>query len=149
MTDGIDTAVLEGTGQKLLKASDRAREQERMYASRKRVNQVALSLSLAAMMFGLVWLVWILWDTVRLGVGGLTWATVSQMTPPPNEAGGIANALYGSFLMVMLATFVATRLARPVDGRGRFLTSSPRVRVIHLERRLRAYLMLHANRSLV
>jgi phosphate transport system permease protein len=107
MSNGIDTA-LEGTGKKLLKASDRAREQERMYASRKRVNQIALTLSLAAMMFGLVWLVWILWDTVRLGVGGLTWATVSQMTPPPNEAGGIANAIYGSFLMVMLATFVAT-----------------------------------------
>jgi phosphate transport system permease protein len=107
MSNGIDT-VLEGTGEKLLKASDRAREQERIYASRKRVNQIALTLSLAAMMFGLVWLVWILWDTVRLGVGGLTWATVSQMTPPPNEAGGIANAIYGSFLMVMLATFVAT-----------------------------------------
>jgi phosphate transport system permease protein len=30
------------------------------------------------------------------------------MTPPPNEAGGIANAIYGSFLMVMLATFVGT-----------------------------------------
>ena len=107
MSNGLGTA-LEGTGEKLLKASDRAREQERIYASRKRVNQIALTLSLAAMMFGLVWLVWILWDTVRLGVAGLTWATVSQMTPPPNEAGGIANAIYGSFLMVMLATFVAT-----------------------------------------
>ena len=30
------------------------------------------------------------------------------MTPPPNEAGGLANAIYGSFLMVMLATFVGT-----------------------------------------
>jgi phosphate transport system permease protein len=30
------------------------------------------------------------------------------MTPPPNEVGGIANAIYGSFLMVTLATFVAT-----------------------------------------
>jgi phosphate transport system permease protein len=60
------------------------------------------------MAFGLVWLIWILFETVRLGIGGLTWATVSQMTPAPNEVGGIANAIYGSFLMVMLATFVAT-----------------------------------------
>jgi phosphate transport system permease protein len=28
------------------------------------------------------------------------------MTPPPNEAGGIANALWGSFVMVLLATCV-------------------------------------------
>ena len=35
-------------------------------------------------------------------------ATLTQMTPPPNEAGGLANAIYGSFLMVLLATFVGT-----------------------------------------
>ncbi len=78
------------------------------YRARKRLNAVALVLSLAAMAFGVFWLIWILFETVRLGIGGLTWATVSQMTPAPNEVGGIANALYGSFLMVMLATFVAT-----------------------------------------
>lgn len=75
---------------------------------RKRVNAVALVLSLAAMAFGLFWLFWILWETVRLGIGGIVLATFTEMTPAPNEAGGIANALYGSFLMVMLATFVGT-----------------------------------------
>ena len=78
------------------------------YARRKRVNIVALTLSLLAMGFGLFWLFWILWETLRLGLGGLTLATLTQMTPPPNEAGGIANALYGSFLMVLLATCVGT-----------------------------------------
>jgi phosphate transport system permease protein len=78
------------------------------YARRKRVNIVALTLSLGAMAFGLFWLFWILWETLRLGVGGLAWATLTQMTPPPNEAGGIANAIYGSFLMVLLATCVGT-----------------------------------------
>jgi phosphate transport system permease protein len=78
------------------------------YARRKRINILALTLSLAAMAFGLFWLFWILWETLRLGVGGLTWAALTQMTPPPNEAGGIANAIYGSFLMVLLATFVGT-----------------------------------------
>jgi phosphate transport system permease protein len=60
------------------------------------------------MAFGVFWLVWILWETLRLGIGGLALATFTEMTPPPNEAGGIANAIFGSFVMVMLATFVGT-----------------------------------------
>ena len=78
------------------------------FKQRKRVNQIALTLSLLAMAFGLCWLVWILWETIRLGIGGLTLATLTEMTPPPNEAGGIANAIFGSFLIVLLATFVST-----------------------------------------
>ncbi|HEY2257717.1 MAG TPA: phosphate ABC transporter permease PstA [Variovorax sp.] len=78
------------------------------FASRKRVNVIALSLSLAAMAFGVFWLIWILWETLRQGVGGLTIATLTQMTPPPNEDGGIANAIFGSLVMVLLATFVGT-----------------------------------------
>ncbi len=78
------------------------------YLARKRTNWIALALSLAAMAFGVFWLVWIVWETVRLGFAGLTWVTLSQMTPPPNEAGGLLNAILGSFLMVLVATFVAT-----------------------------------------
>lgn len=89
-----------------MSATDAARL--RRYNSRKRTNMVATALSLAAMSFGLFWLGWILWETLRLGLDGLNWATVSQMTPPPNEAGGLANAIYGSFIMVLLATFVGT-----------------------------------------
>jgi len=100
--------AVNGTGARLLQAAELNRVREQKYAARKRVNKVALALSLAAMVFGVFWLVWILWETVRLGVGGLAWATVTQMTPPPNEVGGIANAIYGSFLMVLLATFVGT-----------------------------------------
>jgi phosphate transport system permease protein len=54
------------------------------------------------------WLTWILWETLRLGLAGLTVATFTQMTPPPNEVGGLLNAIYGSFVMVGLATFVGT-----------------------------------------
>ena len=79
-----------------------------MFARRKRVNQVATLLALAAMAFGLFWLFWILWETVSLGLGGISLATFSQMTPPPNDEGGLANAIYGSFLMVLLATCVGT-----------------------------------------
>ena len=78
------------------------------FARRKRTNQIALVLSLAAMSFGLFWLFWILWETIRLGLGGISIATFTQMTPAPNDPGGIANAIYGSFLMVLLATFVGT-----------------------------------------
>ena len=96
------------TSARLIRSQDLSQERERMYTRRKRVNRIALALSLAAMAFGVFWLIWILWETIRLGFAGLTWATVSQMTPPPNEAGGILNAMWGSLLMVLLATFVGT-----------------------------------------
>jgi len=96
------------TGQRLLQAADLNQVRQSRYAQRKRVNGVALTLSLMAMTFGLFWLFWILFETIRLGVGGLTLDTLTQMTPPPNDAGGLANAIYGSFLMVLLATFVGT-----------------------------------------
>jgi len=80
----------------------------RKHAGRKRVNFLALTLSLGAMAFGLVWLVWILVETVRLGLDGLAIATFTQSTPPPMEAGGLANALVGSLMMVGLATLIGT-----------------------------------------
>lgn len=98
------------TSEQLINAQVVLSSREIKFRQRKRVNQIALTLSLLAMAFGLFWLVWILWETVRLGLGGLTMATMTEMTPPPNEAGGIANAIYGSFLMVLLATFVGTPL---------------------------------------
>ena len=96
------------TGDSLLRAAELAEQRERMYLARKRVNRIALTLSLVAMSFGVFWLVWILWSTVQLGIGGLTWTALSQMTPPPNEAGGLLNAMWGSLLVVLLATFVGT-----------------------------------------
>jgi len=80
-----------------------------MHAKRKRVNAVALTLSLGAMAFGVFWLIWILFETIYLGIGGLSLATFTQMTPPPQgEGGGLANAIFGSFVMVGLATLVGT-----------------------------------------
>ena len=87
-------------------ASQKAREAR--FAHRKLVNKIALTLSLMAMAFGLFWLTWILFETISRGIGGLTFDTLTQMTPAPNDEGGLANAIYGSFLMVMLATLVAT-----------------------------------------
>ena len=39
-------------------------------AKRKLINNTALALSLLAMAFGLFWLMWILIEVMRLGVGG-------------------------------------------------------------------------------
>ncbi|HEX7688774.1 MAG TPA: phosphate ABC transporter permease PstA [Burkholderiaceae bacterium] len=80
-----------------------------MHNRRKRVNVIALSLAFGAMAFGVFWLVWILIETVRLGGGGLNLALFTESTPAAmSDGGGLANALYGSALMVLVATFIGT-----------------------------------------
>lgn len=80
-----------------------------LFKKRKRINAIALVLSLGAMLFGLVWLAWILAKVLYLGIGGLSLATFTEMTPPPNSDGvGLANAIYGSMVMVLSATAIGT-----------------------------------------
>ncbi|MFY9514176.1 MAG: phosphate ABC transporter permease PstA [Rubrivivax sp.] len=80
-----------------------------MHRKRKVVNAVALTLALGAMAFGVFWLIWILVETVHLGFGGLALQVFTESTPPPQaEAGGLANAIVGSLLMVGLATALGT-----------------------------------------
>jgi phosphate transport system permease protein len=81
----------------------------RKHVGRKRINKIALTLSLAAMAFGLFWLAWILIETVRLGVGGLALSVFTENTPPPQaDSGGLANAIVGSAIMVLMATCIGT-----------------------------------------
>jgi phosphate transport system permease protein len=83
----------------------------RLSKARKRrtINAIALTLSLSAMAFGLFWLIWILIETFRLGVGGLAFSVFTENMPPPMaETGGLANAIVGSVIMVSLATLVGT-----------------------------------------
>jgi phosphate transport system permease protein len=78
-------------------------------ARRKLTNRVALALSLGAMAFGVFWLAWILWDVLRLGVGGMSLQLFTVDTPPPNSAvGGLRNAIVGSLILVGLSTAVGT-----------------------------------------
>ena len=80
-----------------------------LHRRRKVVNALALMLSLGAMAFGLFWLIWILFETVRLGLGGLSLQVFTESTPPPQaEVGGLANAIVGSLIMVSLATALGT-----------------------------------------
>src|SRR5688572_1958660 len=75
---------------------------------RKLTNRVALGLSLVAMAFGLFWLLWILFEVVRLGFGGLSVDLFTKMTPPPGSEGGLLNAIAGSLIMVGLAMAIGT-----------------------------------------
>jgi phosphate transport system permease protein len=102
------SAVIHNTSAGLVKTQDLQQARLANFSRRKLVNQIALTLSLIAMAFGLFWLAWILLETIRLGFEGIAIATFTQMTPPPNEVGGLANALWGSFLMVSLATCIGT-----------------------------------------
>ena len=92
----------------MMVVDDRESVRRRLHARRKLVNGVALTLALGAMAFGLFWLLWILIETVRLGLGGLSLSLFTQMTPPPLAEGGLANAIFGSIAMVTLATLLGT-----------------------------------------
>jgi ABC-type phosphate transport system permease subunit len=64
---------------------------------------VALTLAFGAMAFGVFWLVWILFETIRLGGGGLNWALFTESTPAAmSDGGGLANAIFGSVMMVVV-----------------------------------------------
>jgi phosphate transport system permease protein len=79
------------------------------HRNRKVVNAVALTLSMGAMAFGMFWLAWILFETIRLGIGGIALSVFTEMTPPPMaETGGLLNAIFGSLVMVSLATLLGT-----------------------------------------
>ncbi|WP_340610114.1 phosphate ABC transporter permease PstA [Xenorhabdus bharatensis] len=78
---------------------------------RRQKNRLALFLSMATMVFGLFWLVWILISTITKGLDGMSVALFTEMTPPPNsEGGGLANAIVGSGLLIFWATVFGTPL---------------------------------------
>ena len=96
------------TSSNLLQTAAQAQARQAKYQQRKRLNQLALTLTMAAMLFGVLCRNRILWETIRLGVGGLSLALFTEMTPPPNDAGGLANAIFGSLVLVAMATLVGT-----------------------------------------
>ena len=67
-----------------------------------------LLMSLGTMAFGMAFLLWILWVLFAKGFGALSPTLFTQMTPPPGSAGGLANAIYGSVMIVLVATFIST-----------------------------------------
>lgn len=89
-------------------STETSRVSERLYRKRNIINRIAILLSCAAAVFGLFFLAWILWTTISKGIGGINFALFTQNTPPPQEAGGLANAFYGSMMMCGLAIAIGT-----------------------------------------
>jgi len=80
-----------------------------IYQRRKMVNQVGLTLSMFAMCLGLFVLVWILFVLFKNGIQSLDWAMFTHSTPAPgSEGGGLANAIVGSLMMVLVTTVIGT-----------------------------------------
>jgi phosphate transport system permease protein len=80
----------------------------RLYAARRRRNGIMLSLSLAATMVGLGWLVLILAVLLWEGFSGLSLAVFTEMTPPPGSDGGLLNPIIGSLILTVLAVLIGT-----------------------------------------
>ena len=81
-----------------------------LYRRRGITNVVALFLSCATALFGLFFLAWILWTLVAKGISGINWQLFTQMTPPPMEEGGLANAFFGSAVMCAMAIAIGAPL---------------------------------------
>jgi len=80
-----------------------------LYRRRQRANAVGLTLSMGAMVLGLVVLLWILVVLFKNGLSAVDWNMFSQDTPAPGtEGGGLRNAIVGSLMMVGLTVLVAT-----------------------------------------
>jgi phosphate transport system permease protein len=80
----------------------------RIYYGRKRRNGFFLSLSAFAALFGLVWLGLILYSLFYNGFSGISMKVFTEMTPPPGQDGGLANAIFGSVVMSLLAVVAGT-----------------------------------------
>jgi len=79
-----------------------------LYRRRLITNRVNLFVSAAAMAFGMAFLVWILVVLFGKGFAALSPTLFTETTPPPGSAGGLANAIYGSVIIVAVATFIST-----------------------------------------
>jgi phosphate transport system permease protein len=79
-----------------------------IYRRRVWVNRLNLAMSLATMAFGMIFLLWILWTLTSKGFDAFGPSLFTQMTPPPGSDGGLANAIFGSLMIVGSAIFIAT-----------------------------------------
>ena len=80
------------------------------YHRRRWRNRLATALSIGAAAFGLTWLVLILLVLVVKGMGGLSLAVFTEMTPPPGGTGGLLNPIIGSLILTVLAVLFGTPL---------------------------------------
>ncbi|BAV48361.1 phosphate transport system permease protein PstA [Mesorhizobium sp. 113-1-2] len=79
-----------------------------LHLSRKRKNGVMMTLCVVAAGIGLAWLALILGALLYKGLAGVSLSVFTEMTPPPGDAGGLLNAIYGSIVMTIIGIIVGT-----------------------------------------
>jgi phosphate transport system permease protein len=79
-----------------------------IYARRRLVNAVSLTVAMAAAVFGLFWLIAILWTLFYNGFSAINLSIFTEMTPPPGNTGGLLNAIFGSVVLTIGATLLST-----------------------------------------
>ena len=79
-----------------------------LYRKRLFLNRFNLVMSLGTMGFGMFFLLWILGVLFWQGFTALSPTLFTQMTPPPGSSGGLANAIFGSVVIVGVATLIST-----------------------------------------
>ncbi len=90
------------------KAVSNDRANNPIYRRRVWVNRFNMTMSMATMAFGMVFLIWILITLFSKGFAAFGPQLFTQMTPPPGSDGGLANAIFGSALMVGASVLIAT-----------------------------------------
>ncbi|WP_305072936.1 phosphate ABC transporter permease PstA [Propionivibrio sp.] len=80
-----------------------------LYNRRILINRLGIGLSMLAMAFGLLALLWILFTLFSKGFAVLSWDFFTLDTPAPgNEGGGMRNAIVGSLMIIGVTTCVST-----------------------------------------
>ncbi len=75
------------------------------YQKRKLANYVALGVSIASAVFGIMFLFWILKDVFTFGISAFNADFFTSLPAPPGEVGGgMANAILGTLTITVLAT---------------------------------------------
>jgi phosphate transport system permease protein len=70
-----------------------------LYFRRRAVNRLSMIFSIAATLFGVFWLTWILWTLLSNGLPWMNADVFTRITPPPGSSGGLINAIVGSVLL--------------------------------------------------
>lgn len=78
------------------------------YNRRRVTNKIVMGLAGVAAATGIAILALILGTLLIRGLGGLSLAVFTQMTPPPGSEGGLVNAIYGSVMMTLFGTVIGT-----------------------------------------
>lgn len=80
-----------------------------VYRRRLLVHRLGIALSSIAMVFGVFFLMWILFTLLIKGFSAINLSMFVESTPAPgSDGGGLMNAIVGSFMMVGSATLIST-----------------------------------------